>query len=76
MKIAGRDFHAFPDHHINLWERACSRRRRHIPQLHCLTHRIREQARSYSFDRILSGRTRSPVGVSLLAIAVGQNKII
>ena len=32
---------------ISLWERACSRKRRHIRHLRELTHRIREQARSH-----------------------------
>ncbi|PTC18910.1 hypothetical protein C0J26_15005 [Pseudomonas baetica] len=32
-----------------MWERACSRRGRHIQHLRCLTHRFREQARSHRF---------------------------
>ncbi|AZZ77024.1 hypothetical protein CCX46_18355 [Pseudomonas sp. RU47] len=35
----------------NLWERACSRRGRHIQHLHCLGHRFREQARSHNGPR-------------------------
>ncbi|TMU69395.1 hypothetical protein FGA82_30510 [Pseudomonas fluorescens] len=33
--------------HKSLWERACSRRRRHIQNLHRLAQRFREQARSH-----------------------------
>ncbi|RYM42081.1 hypothetical protein EVS84_13145, partial [Pseudomonas koreensis] len=35
----------------SLWERACSRRRRHIQHLARLIHRFREQARSHNFQR-------------------------
>ncbi|WP_439865051.1 hypothetical protein [Pseudomonas antarctica] len=35
-----------------LWERACSRMRCISQQIHQLTHRLREQARSHSFDRV------------------------
>ncbi len=34
-----------------LWERACSRMRSVSQQVSCLTLRIREQARSHTFDR-------------------------
>jgi len=30
-----------------MWERACSRRGRHIQHQYCLAHRLREQARSH-----------------------------
>ncbi|RRW67697.1 hypothetical protein EVS84_07705 [Pseudomonas koreensis] len=33
--------------HQSLWERACSRRGRHIQHLCRLIHRLREQARSH-----------------------------
>ena len=36
------------EHHQTLWERACSRKRRYIQHLCCLTHRFREQARSHN----------------------------
>jgi len=42
-------------------------------ELRCLSRPYREQAHSYS-DRIPTGEMRSPVGVSLLAIAVLQAK--
>ncbi|KAB0526152.1 hypothetical protein F7R20_13160 [Pseudomonas brassicacearum subsp. brassicacearum] len=42
-----------------LWERACSRRGRHIQHHHKLTHRFREQARSpHGFSGIQSIRIR------------------
>ncbi|MBA1379186.1 hypothetical protein FHK92_15420 [Pseudomonas brassicacearum subsp. neoaurantiaca] len=34
-------------HPQSLWERACSRRRRHSQHQHQLSHRFREQARSH-----------------------------
>ncbi|MCP1476287.1 hypothetical protein ABIA54_004867 [Pseudomonas sp. EB276 TE3739] len=57
------------------WERACSRRGRHIQHLHCLTQCIREQARSHSFRGMCKTRqhTKPNVGVSLLAMASYQS---
>ncbi|MCG6573351.1 hypothetical protein EGM97_01350 [Pseudomonas sp. AF32] len=43
-----------------LWERACSRRRRHIQHLSWLPHRFREQARSHS-EGDLSGDLCHPL---------------
>jgi len=55
-----------------LWERACSRRRRHIQHLCRLTHRHRLQASSHN-GAVATHKSRSipksPVGASLLAKA-------
>jgi len=62
-----------PSQTKSLWERACSRRRRHIQHHHHLTHRFREQARSYNDpgqDHNL-GRSENPCGSGLAREGVG-----
>ena len=44
----------YPGMRKNLWERACSRRRRHIQHHHKLIHRFREQARSHMGLRVIT----------------------
>ncbi|CAI8745365.1 hypothetical protein EMIT0347P_10068 [Pseudomonas sp. IT-347P] len=59
----------------SLWERACSRKRQHSQHHHCLAHRFREQAHShigYLSHHKSRANHKSPVGVSLLAIAFDQ----
>ncbi len=62
-----------PDHPGPLWERACSRRRRHIQHLCKLTHRYREQARSHKELRLptASGFNTKPCD-SYSSTGVGQ----
>jgi len=57
-----------------LWERACSRRGRHLQHRRRLTHRHREQARSHSNSRpdTNSAVTEKPVGAGLPAIRPAQ----
>ncbi len=64
---------------IQLWERACSRRRQLSRYQCCLTLRYREQARSHScFElTVVSATTQLPsVGASLLAMASAQSASI
>ncbi len=52
--------HKFMSDTEPLWERACSRRGRHIQHLHWLTLRFREQARSHRRNAV-SPRTRPAI---------------
>ncbi len=60
---------------IPLWERACSRRRRHSQHHSKLIHRFREQARSHmglAGVHSICTRHKKPVGAGLLAKASAQ----
>ncbi|OJT53440.1 hypothetical protein BSZ28_02045 [Pseudomonas moraviensis] len=58
-----------PDGYLQyLWERACSRRGRHIRYVCCLTHRFREQARSHR------GRCWMETGAWSLIFAIGRQR--
>ncbi len=60
---------------IPLWERACSRRRRHSQHHSKLIHRFREQARSHmglAGVHSIPTRHKKPVGAGLLAKASAQ----
>ncbi len=62
---------------VPLWERACSRRRWHIQNQCCLTHRFRGQATLPQWLSVVHknrNRRRPPVGAGLLAKAVAYSK--
>ena len=66
-----------PSQTKSLWERACSRRRRHIQHLHCLNHRFREQAHSYN-DPVHTNNlhpNQNPCGSELAREGVGTFNI-
>src|SRR5687767_5989081 len=59
-----------------MWERACSRRRRHIQHRCRLIHRLREQARSHKGSAsFLLDLCKTIKGAAMPAIRIGINPI-
>ncbi|PKH83131.1 hypothetical protein CXF97_09330 [Pseudomonas sp. Choline-02u-1] len=68
--------HSSRQHAVDFWEWACSRRRHRIQHPHWLTHRLREQARSQSFDRIRPDNMLSTSGSGLAHEGVIASNIL
>ncbi len=69
--------HSIRTQHQTLWERACSRRRRHIQHHHKQTHRYREQARSHKRLQMPTapGFNTKPCGSELAREDAGTSNI-